>query len=42
MKTETAKKGIKINKTGWMPFIIISGGLVLFIVLLKWLLTLLG
>lgn len=42
MKTQTVKKEIKINKNGWMPFLIISGGLIILIILLKLIFSLLG
>lgn len=42
MKTQTGKKEFKINKSGWMPFFIISGGLILLIIVLKLLLMLMG
>lgn len=42
MKTHTEKKEFKINKSGWMPFLIISGGLILLIIILKFLFILLG
>lgn len=41
MKTQTEKKAFKMNKSGWMPFFIISGGLILLIIVLKLLFMLL-
>jgi hypothetical protein len=35
MKTQTIKKEVKINKNGWMPFLIISAGLIILIFVLK-------
>ena len=42
METEPIKKEAKINKNGWLPFLVIVGGLIVLIIILKWLLAALG
>ncbi len=42
MKTKAEKKEFKLNKTGWMPLIIITSGLIALMVVIKILMKLLA
>ncbi|MBN2612362.1 MAG: hypothetical protein JXB00_12455 [Bacteroidales bacterium] len=42
MEAKVEKKAPKINKNGWLPVLVISGGLVLLIIVLKLIMSLLG
>lgn len=42
MKTQAIRKEPIINKNGWMPLLIIAGGLVVLIIVLKLIFALLG